>query len=305
MGSGITAIICSKDRPDLLSEVAADLLKQSVLPDQLIVVDNSKSDDNHRIGESNVRSIVGKRILLNYVHDRSGLGLPHARNVGRVYSERDIILFLDDDVTLEQDYIKNLARFYDEHSEAGGACGNLRQPADDRLSSKMRVILGTLFMFDSARPFRVLPSGWGSHPYGAKKTERVDWLSGCNMSYRKYVLDKFDSDEKVPSQGGGEDRDLSFRVSRKHPIYVVVDCRGLHKMISSSRPSLAEMNKRALYGNSYFYKKNMEKNAFTRAAFWWSTVGYFLKTFVQILFTNCGPKTEQIGILFSSLSLIS
>ncbi|VVB74132.1 Glycosyl transferase family 2 [uncultured archaeon] len=305
MESGITAIICSKDRPDLLKEVVADLLKQSVFPDRIIVVDNSKSEENHAVGESEAKRILGGNVPLTYAHDRSGLGLPHARNVGKQYAKGGIVLFLDDDVLLDADYTRNLSQFYKDHPNAGGACGNLRQPADERLSSQLRILFGTVFLFDGLNPFRVLPSGWGSHPYGAAKTGKVDWLSGCNMSYRKAVLDEFDSDEKVPSQGGGEDRDLSFRVSRKYPVYVVAECKGIHKMISSSRPSLAEMNKRALYGNSYFYKKNVKKSMLTHAAFWWSTFGYFLKTFIQILLTNCGPKAEQIGILFSSLSLIA
>jgi GT2 family glycosyltransferase len=306
-------IICSKDRPDLLPKLFENIFDQTKPPEQIVIVDNSNSEKNFIKGRQYINTFLSKikktnkksKIKVNYLNDQSGKGLPHARNFGKKIVDTDIILFLDDDVNLDPEYTKNLLSFYARHPKAGGACGNLVQPQQNRLSSRLRMIFGAIFLFDSLAPFQVLPSGWGSHPYGANKTKRVTWLSGCNMSYRKEVLREFDSDEDIPTQGGGEDRDLSYRASKQYPIYVVTECKGMHEMIKISRPNLGESNKRAIYGNAYFYKKNISKNIFTHIAFWWSTFGYMTKTVFQILLSKQGQKLSQLKVFLSGLILIS
>ena len=102
--SVLSIIICTKNRPNDLKITLGSVFQQSFLPDSVVIVDDSTSDDTEILVRDYAASTP---VNLIYSHSpRPHSGLPAARNTGikKIPDITEIILFLDDDVTLEKQY---------------------------------------------------------------------------------------------------------------------------------------------------------------------------------------------------------
>lgn len=89
-GRKVSVVICTRDRAEELRRCLASLLRQSRVPDQVVVVDNASRDD----GRTRVAALAAGA---DYVReDRPGLDI--ARNRGVRAAIGDIVAFTDDDV---------------------------------------------------------------------------------------------------------------------------------------------------------------------------------------------------------------
>ena len=101
----ISVIICTYNRSNSLADTLCCLAKQSynIQSWELIVVDNN-SDDN-------TKEIVGQysRKLPNLTYKfESQQGLSYARNLGINSAHGDIIVFTDDDVLPDDDWLEKI-----------------------------------------------------------------------------------------------------------------------------------------------------------------------------------------------------
>ena len=110
----LSVIIPTLNRPEDLYGAVASMLKQSYLPYELIIVDQSKEDDSHK-RVKNLFSHTKTKIKLLYVHDSEIDGLVSAKNHGVKISSGDIICFLEDDETLDIDYFKKINKVFTEN----------------------------------------------------------------------------------------------------------------------------------------------------------------------------------------------
>lgn len=86
-----TVIITTNNRPDLFKRAIRSLFKQTVKPNQIIVIE----DGGDNSVESWLKTNYGNEIEF-YRHTKN-LGLSNARNSGIKLAEYDLIAFLDDD----------------------------------------------------------------------------------------------------------------------------------------------------------------------------------------------------------------
>src|SRR5512145_1379429 len=95
-------IICSRNRPDLLTELVASILQGEEVPTELIVVDDSDSP-NVRL-----QSLVTDRPCeICYLWSRS-VGLSRANNTGIATARYDLIVFTQDDVLVTRTWFGKL-----------------------------------------------------------------------------------------------------------------------------------------------------------------------------------------------------
>lgn len=114
-----TLVITTYNRSELI-RLALQSVLQSIrcCGDQyeILVVDNNSSDDTAAV----VQSFIGKHdgLEIRYLFEEKQ-GLSYARNKGINESRGCLIAFMDDDQTIEPNYLKNLERAF---SETGAAC---------------------------------------------------------------------------------------------------------------------------------------------------------------------------------------
>lgn len=110
-GLRTSVIICTMDRPDDLGRALQSLQSQTLLPDEVIIVDASRNDRSEAPIPEAFQSLP-----IRYFHTRTP-GLTRQRNIGIRESTGDVLLFLDDDVILEPEYIEHVAAAFARDTE--------------------------------------------------------------------------------------------------------------------------------------------------------------------------------------------
>jgi GT2 family glycosyltransferase len=146
---------------------------------------------------------------LHVYHAEHALGVHGARNAALARTSGDIVAFLDDDVRVPPNWLESMAPYYDDPS-VGGVGGFVRHPGSQRVITRvLRPVLGL-----SARRYRIDWGGfhaipWSSHP---SRDQDADWLSGCNMSFRRSALEQVGGFDEGYGRYGYDDVDVGLRV---------------------------------------------------------------------------------------------
>jgi glycosyltransferase involved in cell wall biosynthesis len=136
----LSAIIPTKNRPEELLIVVRGLLAQSIPPCQIIIVDQSDTDEGRMLVERELGKapeFIRNSLKLNYVCDTSITGGAVARNRAMELARSDVWLFLDDDVELEGDFVEQLLRVYTTDPDIGGVSGVITNYAPPTWSFKL------------------------------------------------------------------------------------------------------------------------------------------------------------------------
>jgi GT2 family glycosyltransferase len=118
----LSAVIPTRNRPAELETAVASILAQERLPQELVIVDQSLSEDGRRRTEALVAA-RGKDVLLRYVHDSAIAGLVHAKQAAVSVAQGDIVCFLEDDEVLEPGYLAAIERGFQACPHMLGCCG--------------------------------------------------------------------------------------------------------------------------------------------------------------------------------------
>lgn len=100
----ISVIICTYNRADLLLGSLESIFDQTCAPSvyEVIVVDNNSNDNTKQV----VESFMSHANLSYYVESRQGLS--YARNLGLEMAKGAYVAYLDDDVRVPSEWLKNL-----------------------------------------------------------------------------------------------------------------------------------------------------------------------------------------------------
>ena len=111
MRAEVSVVIPTYNRSALLRNAVSSVLTQKTrIPFEVVIVDNNSQDDTADV----VRSIVDARV--RYVLEREQ-GNAHARNRGVQTARAPIIAFLDDDVTVESNWLTSLKQTLDSRAD--------------------------------------------------------------------------------------------------------------------------------------------------------------------------------------------
>jgi GT2 family glycosyltransferase len=199
--------------------------------------------------------------------------------IDRLSPSIEIVHFVDDDVTVGTNYFDAIRGFLQANPAAGGAGGIIHEPAVP--SSSHPRLLKRLFLLDSSRRGRVLPSGQTTSAqessHSAPSVTQTEWLSSCSCSFRRSLLEEHRFDNSLEGYSMLEDLDLSYRISRTAPLYVIPEARLVHHRSPINRKVAEDYMYHQIVHRRWFVEKNLGR-ACHRAAFWWATLGQVLAT---------------------------
>src|SRR5690348_2830395 len=98
-GEPVTLLISSRNRPTLLADAVKSVLSGTVIPDEIIVVDQSDKPNREL---SNLEPPVG--ITFRYIKSET-VGLSHSRNVAFESASNEIIAVTDDDCLVSERWL--------------------------------------------------------------------------------------------------------------------------------------------------------------------------------------------------------
>ncbi len=274
MSPTVSVVIPTKDRPVELSQVVDDLLAQTLLPTEIVVVDQSGSTDPRRLVDAVLsRHLDGgaQNVRCVYRHDRTLSGLTAARNVGIDNSSGDIVLFLDDDVRLEPRFVEEIATTYVRWPELGGVGGVVTNYDVPPLTQR---VFARIFR---RGPFHDPRQSLYHHADRLRTAEPIpiDRLGGGLMSFRREVFQRLRFDTTLTGYCLGEDVDFSFAASRQYRLAINPRARLQHLRSPGTRPasSWATQEMRAL---RFLYKKHWATGIGNRLCYVWLQVGFFI-----------------------------
>lgn len=296
----VSIIICTKDRPKDLIKCIDSLSSQTYPLYEIIIIDSGNTVFDIKY-DNKLRQNTVK-------HMRHVCSLTQARNFGIDQSNGDIIIFLDDDVILDKDYVYNIARIFDNNKDVGSVCGNIISDLvrSDKLSKlieyslvkKIRNFVFNILFLTSWGDGKFHPSGFPTFPIGKKEMMQIECMQGANMAFRREVLKKYRFDENLKGYSYMEDCDISYRVSREYKIIYSPDAKLIHNVSPTSRYSDYSKMKMAIQNHWYMFNKNFPKRIYNRFAFWTSIFGLFFICIISM-------RIEGVKGLYEGLLIIN
>ncbi|MBI4721860.1 MAG: glycosyltransferase family 2 protein [Candidatus Stahlbacteria bacterium] len=210
----LSVIIPTCNRAEDLSKTIDSLLNQTILPKEVIIVDNGDSDKTRLLVQNREKEFRAKSIDLKYVYQKEkSAGI--SRNVGIENSTGDIVLFFDDDVLLDINYIAEILRVYREKSDAVGVQGYITNRRKFWLKNMVNKFFFLVHSETNINSF--LSSVQNVYADPLDKIINCEWMVSNNFSFKREILKKFRFDENMLRGSPGEDADLSYRIYKSYP----------------------------------------------------------------------------------------
>jgi len=205
----ITVVIPTYGREEPLIDTIKDVLAQDYPQFETIVVDQTAQHQPETTAYLESVARAGK-IQLYHLEWAS---LPGARNYAVRRAQGEIIVFIDDDVQLEPDYLRQHIKNYRDRPEVGAVAG--------RVFDRMKLA-------DSQGALQIQNLPPEAHDPGIAwyhldlvhtvKAQPVISARGCNMSYRREIFTQYGLwfDERFRGSAVREESDFCLRLRRTH-----------------------------------------------------------------------------------------
>ncbi len=304
----LSIIIVNYNVRDLLLNAIASLRRALVgIEGEIIVVDNASSDGAVELLQREYPDV------LTLPQDRN-LGFGRAHNIGIGHARGEFILIINPDTVVQEDTLREMLRFMEEHPKAGAVGCKILHP-DGTLDpaakrgfpspwSSFSRVFGLSRLFPRSRFF----GGYNLTWIDDEATSQVESLSGSFMFFRASVLRElggFDTDFFMY----GEDLDLCWRTRQigwevwYHPATSIVHIKGESTRRSSLDSIAMFYDAMAIFARKHFRSPFLLflvrlgivlRRALARAERLFPAIGFALIDLVAVL----------IGLILSSLYVI-
>ncbi|HUX20464.1 MAG TPA: glycosyltransferase [Spirochaetia bacterium] len=168
----VAVVIPTCNRPGPVKSMLQSILDGSMVPEELMVVDQSKGPETENL----VGDLRRRYPFLKYERD-TGTGTSHAKNLGWSRVSSELVCFTDDDAEVDHYWLESLVTVLDANADCGAAGGRIDIPnLDDYrplVFPKDKMYLMPYLNFgEQTKMFHD-----GSYPVGVNMITRRDLLS--------------------------------------------------------------------------------------------------------------------------------
>jgi GT2 family glycosyltransferase len=268
----ISVIIATLGRVEELENTLRTLCENTTLPREVIVVDGDCGGNAKPV----VEKYAGELNCINFIYVNEEPGLPGQRNAGLGRTTGDVVLFLDDDVELESDYLTCLITVYRD-AEIGGATGLITNQVETPTPLRLLSRLFLLSRF-AGRCYQQR-SGLPAFLYKPQGVTDVGILNGCNMSFRNSALNGFSFDRRI---NYFDDDDVSLTVGVKWRLVQVPRAKLKHVVSPKGRPRAPAVADRSIIEQRLLHRKHLHQTPLNVLAYYWSVFGTALVAFIRL-----------------------
>jgi glycosyltransferase involved in cell wall biosynthesis len=270
----LTVAICTKDRLDDLRRcVHAVCEARRTTETEILVIDDGTTPEPALAALT--AEAGGAGFVLRYERKTHDFGLFNSRLVAARLAEGEVVLFLDDDAEIEREYLARLVAHYRDPMVAGVGGIDVLLP-DAGLA---RRTFDRLFLLSSGSAGKLSPSAFnGSLAYWKEQVEPFpsDFLSGCNMSFRRTALEGLGKRDFLAGYSMGEDVVVSGWAARHGTLVVDPGLRVRHHASPLNRLKRPQ-HAYQLVRNSHAIARELRPGKAGTLASGWSMVGLLLK----------------------------
>lgn len=229
--ASISVAIVSKGRPQILGETVESIFRQTLKPQQIVILAPSVEDlPQNKWGDD-------VEILLSAPRGT----VQRNRAIAAVPLTVDYIAFFDDDVELSPDYLERAIVFMEANAGIVGFSGHLLINGGVNREQARKLIAD----FKPQRHYRSM--------FFSDGKDHI--LHGCNMMIRRAVLQYENFDEDLPLYSHAEDYDISGRLKHYGLIGKFEGCIGVHLETLSGRIHEKQRGYSLVANNFHFLKK--------------------------------------------------
>ena len=277
-----SVILPTKNRPNDLLNAIISIINQTICPTQLIVVDQSDTLEASNL----VNDYLVKMGFydINYIYNPLIDGLVNAKNVGVENAYGDIILFLEDDVILEPNYIEEIIFGFNNNSDMVGCSGVIINTLD---RGRLYLFISKLFhrgIFKDIREDVYRAISLNNQNYN--KMIKSNMISGGVSAWRRDVFLQvpFDTSNSFHML---EDIDFSTRVVEKlgENLYINPFAKLTHLCSPINRSTIDLKINRKIVETISYYKKRKTKR-WTKLSVVWLLLGYLFESFYLAVSTK-------------------
>lgn len=305
----ISVVIATLHREEDLRVLLDSLLIQTKFPHEIIIIDQSDTDETKKLCAS-----YSVKLPLKYFHSSIKSGT-HSRNIGIKKALGDIVAFLDDDTKLIPDYMEQIEVFYRKFPDAIGGMGKIANYRTFRENLFGKGVLPVLYKIAAVffglnsyrKGFLVLKSSRNIECYDSDETLQAEWLSGLSW-YKKEIFSEFMFEEKFEKWSFGEDRMLSYSIFKQYPGSLYFYPQAALNHYESDRNRLPRKDKiiRKVIYQYWFAYRCIDKSDFF---YWWGNLGeivlhFFNAVIMREPFADTGYYVKANIKLISNLSKI-
>jgi glycosyltransferase involved in cell wall biosynthesis len=118
-------IIPTLHRPKDLAKALDNFLDLSTLPSEIIIIDQSDDTATRDV----CQKAIYEKLHIKYHHSRiKSSSLARNLAIDLLSPRSDIVIFLDDDVTLQADFLDEIQKFFLQHPHTQGGTANIESP---------------------------------------------------------------------------------------------------------------------------------------------------------------------------------
>ena len=286
----VSVIIPTKNRMEDIKKCLESISSQTRLPDELVVVDSSDTKELKSWLDSFCRSRFPVPFNFKYIHAK--VGLTKARNTGLDNSTKDIVIYVDDDVILDKECIREIVHVFDNDLEKkvgivfcyNYLLDNKDSIRDNKILHCIGQIFATIFFlggFSDKGEFKA-SGNYTIIDKGGDKIIKVDTPTADIYALRREICNEFRWDEELPGGFYGDDIDLSYRISRKYQSIYNPHAKMTHKP-SRGMSNKYVRTKMRMEFQYYFFMKNFPQSFKHKFAFWWSILGLLLSSAIGMI----------------------
>ncbi len=320
-------IICTYNRRNAIEVLMQSIVKQSVYPNQIIIVDGSLDAATKVFFEAQTYKNVAYFLV-----DASVRGLTKQRNFGisKVDASSEVVCFLDDDTVLESTYFAELLSTYTQYPAALGVGGFITNEVswekitasfkpslkyfvydDFYRSEDKRFVLRKAIGLDSDVP----PGHSPLYSHGRSicflppsgKIYPVEQLMGGVSSFKRTVLEAHKFSTYFEGYGLYEDAEYTLRISKLGSLYINTKAQLEHHHDASGRPGQYCYGRMVVINGWYVWRTKNPNPTFIHQLKWHSiSVLLTLIRLTNVITTSKRKAafTESVGRLVGWLSVV-
>ncbi len=237
MTEGITAIIPTLGRPEMLRLCLDSLTRQTVPISEVILVHCGDDEATRALAKETCWSDAGLNVRYFHYPERNCAA---QRNFAVARASHDNLLLIDDDVEIESRWTEELFKPIWSDPKVGATMGNLSNQPMAMPTFVWRlyrnVLYGKTKGFEPGRLVgAALPNGF---PTTARELIPCEWMAGGASALTRQAFESVGGFASFfAGSSPGEDLDLGYRLSRSWKVYYVPSAKCFHHQAPGGRES--------------------------------------------------------------------
>lgn len=228
----VSVIVPTYCRATDLSELLDSIIRQTTLPSEIIIIDDSPDDSVISVCKKHEPFFEENGTHIIYAKNFKERSSAIARNVGVQMAKGEIILFLDDDIVLDRDFVEKMLNVFETFPGALGVQGWIRtiRPRFHSLFAGIsKVFFLGQYTVNTCRLF--------DYPIVLTQIVNCEALCGCDMALKRSVFEEFKFDEVLKKYSNMEDDLFSYSIFKRYPksLFITPYAKCVHKRSSVAR----------------------------------------------------------------------